>query len=110
MQFKEAEWIRVGSHKKKLKAHPDHARRLWQTFEGSPFERRIAASDVDGSDVLQLIDYPSYFELMKVPLPDSRKGIMERIQGSLRPFVDPNAGRKYMKYVPFWATDSADSL
>jgi predicted HTH transcriptional regulator len=35
--------------------------------------------DVLSDDVLSLIDYPNYFQLMKQPLPDNRQAILERL-------------------------------
>ncbi len=32
-----------------------------------------------GDEVLKLIDYPSYFDLMKIPLPDNRSLIFEKL-------------------------------
>lgn len=47
VRFQQEEWIRVGSHKKKLRDHPDHARRLWKTFDVRPFESLVATSELD---------------------------------------------------------------
>jgi ATP-dependent DNA helicase RecG len=77
VRFRGEEWIRVGSYKKKLNEHVDHARRLWKTLDESPFETAVAAQSLDAAEVIQLIDYPAYFDLYKMPLPDNRDGILE---------------------------------
>lgn len=46
VQFKNAEYIRVGSYKKKLKDFPEKERELWRVFDKTPFEREITAENV----------------------------------------------------------------
>ena len=48
------------------------------------FEDGITKQDISSDDVIKLIDYPKYFELMDLPLPD-------------------NKSKKHMKYIPTWA-------
>jgi ATP-dependent DNA helicase RecG len=79
VRFKDTEFIRVGSYKKKLKDHPEKERALWAVFAARPFETEAAVSGVSSGDVLDLIDYPSYFRLMNQPLPDNRAAILERL-------------------------------
>ncbi|MCK4302978.1 MAG: transcriptional regulator, partial [Candidatus Eisenbacteria sp.] len=78
--FKGIRYIRIGSYKKKLKDHPEKERALWSLLSGESFESSVAASRVTAGDVLKLIDYPSYFRLMDIPLPENRAGILERLE------------------------------
>jgi ATP-dependent DNA helicase RecG len=80
VQFKTTEFIRVGSYKKKLKDHPEKESELWRIFDSTPFEREIAAENMTSDEVLMLLDYPAYFELLKLPLPESRDGILGGLQ------------------------------
>ncbi|XVU27332.1 AlbA family DNA-binding domain-containing protein [Actinoplanes sp. CA-054009] len=77
--FKGEAFVRVGSYKKKLNAHPGVERRLWKSFPLGSFEEGVAADQLGPADVLQLIDYPTYFRLMQTPLPESRSGILEAL-------------------------------
>lgn len=79
LRFGDDEFIRVGSHKKKLRDHPDHARRLWKSFDKSPFESGIAAERARDDEVLRLLDYPAYFDLHDLPLPENRHGILSAL-------------------------------
>jgi predicted HTH transcriptional regulator len=79
IRFKEAEFIRVGSYKKKLRDHPEIERRLWSILSRTSFEDGIALADATSDQVLDLIDYPNYFRLMNQPLPDNRAAILERL-------------------------------
>ena len=74
-----ARYIRVGSYKKKLKDFPEKERALWRIFDQAPFEDHIAVERISGSDVIRLIDYPSYFELLDRPLPPNRGRILEAL-------------------------------
>src|SRR5665213_426952 len=79
VRFKEAEFIRVGSYKKKLKDYPEKEKALWATFSQLPFEKAIAMPNVDSDQILNLIDYPAFFQLLKQSLPENRSGILERL-------------------------------
>lgn len=79
VQFRGIEYIRIGSCNKKLKDYPEKARVLWRIFDVTPFELQVAAERIDASDVLTLLDYPTYFKLLEVPLPESRDGILARL-------------------------------
>lgn len=78
VRFKETEFIRVGSYKKKLKDHPEKARKIWNKRNEYSFEKGLAMKDVSADEVLKILDYPSYFALMNLPLPDNKLGILER--------------------------------
>lgn len=79
VQFKNQEFIRVGTYKKKLKEFPEKERALWRIFDSTPFEDHLAAENLDPDVVLRLLDYPAYFDLLKQPLPDSRSGILSAL-------------------------------
>ncbi|MGE0823085.1 MAG: RNA-binding domain-containing protein [Candidatus Binatia bacterium] len=80
VRFKDFDYIRVGTYKKKLKDHPEKERELWTLLSKTSFEKGIAKRAVSADQVLSLIDYPSYFELTKQPLPDNREGILNRLE------------------------------
>ncbi|HEY4595892.1 MAG TPA: ATP-binding protein, partial [Thermoanaerobaculia bacterium] len=65
VQFQGKELIRVGSYKKKLKDFPEKERALWRIFDRMPFENGVATERVGDGDVLRLLDYPAYFEVLK---------------------------------------------
>ena len=79
VRFRGQEYIRVGSYKKKLKDFPEKERALWRIFDQTPFEDGIAAERVRDDEVLRTLDYPSYFELLKQPLPENRDGILRAL-------------------------------
>jgi predicted HTH transcriptional regulator len=80
VRFRNQEFIRVGSYKKKLKDFPEKERELWRIFDQTPFESMIAANDQTSDGVLKLLDYPAYFELLGYHLPDTKAGILEALK------------------------------
>ncbi len=79
IRFKDSEYIRVGSYKNKLKDYPEKESALWELLREYRFEQDVALPDIDGSEVLQLLDYPAYFDLTKQPLPPDRDAILSRL-------------------------------
>ena len=80
VQFQGKAYIRVGSYTKPLSKHQETERRLWRAFERQPFESGTALDRLGEDDVLRLLDYTSYFELLGSSLPDNRAGILEGLQ------------------------------
>lgn len=79
VRFSGQEFIRLGSYRKKLKDYPEKERTLWRLFDVTPFEDGIATERATGDDVLRLLDYPAYFDLLEQPLPADRGGILEAL-------------------------------
>jgi predicted HTH transcriptional regulator len=79
VSFKGEYFIRIGSYKKKLDDHPEREREIWKIESKPIFENLNAVENASEEDVLQLIDYPAFFDMFKLPLPDNRKGIIERM-------------------------------
>ena len=78
--FEGAEYIRVGSTKRKLKDYQEKERALWRVFDRVSFEDGIAAERVSSEEVLLKLDYPAYFDLLEMPLPDGREAILDALQ------------------------------
>ena len=73
------EFIRVGSVTKKLREFPEKARDLWRIFDKVSFEDSIADERVSGEEVLLKLDYPAYFDLLGMPLPDGHAAILDAL-------------------------------
>ncbi len=79
VRFRGQEFIRIGSHKRPLKHFPEKERSLWRVFDQTLFEDHIAVESVHDHEVLRLVDYPVYFEMLDMPLPEMRGGILDRL-------------------------------
>lgn len=76
VRFRGNAFIRIGSSKTELNRYPEQERALWYAFNQSPFETGVAAERQEGAAVISLLDYPAYFELLKLPLPETRGGVL----------------------------------
>lgn len=79
IQFEKEAYIRVGSYTKKLKEFPEKERELWRIFDHVPFERSVAAANITSDDVYHLLDYESYFNVLKLPFPQTRQAVLEAL-------------------------------
>lgn len=80
VRFDGLEYIRIGSYKKPLGKHPEKERALWRVFDRKPFEYQLAMENISAERVLKLLDYPAYFNLTDVPLPEGREGIFANLE------------------------------
>lgn len=76
-KFSGMEYIRVGSHKKPLKDYPEKERVLWRAFENISFEEEAAIANVEKSEILSLLDYTAYYELLGLRSPNNLELVIE---------------------------------
>lgn len=79
VSFQGTAFVRIGSYKKKLTEYPEKERMIWTKEPIIPFENEIAKNDIAVDEVLKLLDYPSYFDLINLPLPSNKSGIVEKL-------------------------------
>lgn len=79
VKFQGVDYIRIDSHKKKLKDFPDTERELWAILSKKSFETMTALEDVPADFVLRLLNYPAYFDLLSRELPSDKIGIIEAL-------------------------------
>ncbi|WP_065960494.1 ATP-binding protein [Curtobacterium sp. UCD-KPL2560] len=79
VRFQGEAYVRSRSYVKHLKSLPDHERRLWAAFDRKPFEYAVARERLSDDEVLRLLDYASYFDLMHAPVPDSSAAVLQAL-------------------------------
>ncbi len=79
VDFDRTAYLRIGSATPRLADYPERQRALWRKLQPFLWETGIAASFLTEDEVLARIDYPSYFDLTDQPLPNNRRGIVERL-------------------------------
>jgi len=79
VRFRETEFIRVGTCKKKLRDFPEKERALWGILDRKPFEQGIARERMTADELLGLLDFPAVFSLLKQPIPPGAPGIVDRL-------------------------------
>jgi len=80
VKFRNIDYIRIGSNKKKLKDFSEAERQLWTAFSKKSFEEHIAVENISGEMTLQLLDYPSYFDMLSLEPPRNEIAVIERLQ------------------------------
>lgn len=80
VQFKNRKYIRIGSYKKKLSDYPAKEKALWRVLDRKTFEDSIAAEQIPDEQVLRWLDYPTYFDLLELPVPDGRASILHALK------------------------------
>lgn len=90
IRFKDSEFIRIGTYKKKLRDYPEKERSLWALFSDHRFENTIALSGIAGSKILSLLDYPAYYRLVAQPQPTDLEAVLEQfvVEGMISRRVD----------------------
>ncbi len=78
-QYKNERKIRIGSYLKDLSKHTELERRLWQLFEKTSFEDRIAATGLNESEVENLLDYDAYYDALGIQKPNNTRSILSRL-------------------------------
>lgn len=78
IRFKGVEYIRIGTYKKKLQEHPEKERELWKILGRTAFEKGVALQNIPEDQILTLMNGEAYFDLMKLPYPANRSGVLQR--------------------------------
>ena len=77
VSFEGKRYIRIGSTTRRLKDFAKKEAALWRAFDKTEFAKETAMEHVDSNDVLQMLDYASFFDLSERHLPDGHTSILE---------------------------------
>ncbi|MCK5146947.1 putative DNA binding domain-containing protein [bacterium] len=80
VRFGSEAYIRVGEVKALLKSNAERERELWRILDHTPFDALIAAERLSTEDVLAILNYPVFFDLLKQPLPTNRSVLMQALE------------------------------
>ncbi|QKK07515.1 MAG: transcriptional regulator [Planctomycetota bacterium] len=78
VRFKDFEYIRVGSYKKKLRDHPEKERDLWRVLSGGSFEDAVAHMGASAADIIALLDHTAFFKMLSSQAPPGADAIVQR--------------------------------
>ena len=80
VRFDNEAYIRVGSRTRKLNRFPQKESLIWRLPTSRTFETGVAIEYVQNSGVLDLLDYESYFNLVKSPIPTHAPNLLQALQ------------------------------
>lgn len=91
--FKRQPWIRIGSSVTLLADHRDREAALWARLQTFAWEKAIAVSFATSADVLNLLDYQSYYRLTGQPQPDDGSRVLTRLADD--DLISPDVGGRW---------------
>ena len=80
VSFLNVEYIRVGSITKRLQSFPDKESKIWKKAANKNLSDLMVKERLSSQDVIRLLSVEAYFNLMKIPLPQTQEGIIERFE------------------------------
>lgn len=86
--FLNTAYVRVGSLTKPLMGYPDKESKLWRINRSKPLNKTVVKECGNSLDVIRLLSVESYFDRLKIPMPQTADGVMERF--ILERFVIPS--------------------
>ena len=78
VEFMHNAYVRVGSITRNLQEFPEKARKIWKKGDKTSFEERIALEKVAADEVVNLLSTQSYFDMLELPYPSDRNGVIEK--------------------------------
>ena len=80
ISFKGERKVRIGSNTQNLQEFPDLEKLMWENFKTSPQEERSAATDLNTNEVIKLLNYEAYYDLIKRPIPSNEELILDELK------------------------------
>lgn len=87
--FSYHDYVRVGSITRSLKDFPEKEKKIWTKGPKQFFEKAIAYQADSAEEVVALLDTQCYFDLLKIPYPSTRTGVIEKFENEK--FIKANA-------------------
>lgn len=78
VKFHNQAYIRIGSYTRLLKDFPDKEAKIWNRKTKDIFELQLAKENVDDDTIISLLDTQTYFDLLKLPYPSNRQGVIDK--------------------------------
>lgn len=79
VRFRHKSYIRIGSLTKELQNFPEKEAKIWNKRTEKTFEKEIVMKNIQEDDIIHLLDTQSYFELLNLPYPSARAGVITKL-------------------------------
>ena len=93
IKFEGVAYVRVGSSTTRLASHPAVEAQLWSKLQSFMWESIVAVEFLTLGEVLELLDYKSFFERLGLPAPEDKQRIIERLAADK--LVSKDAGGRW---------------
>lgn len=78
IHFFHESYIRIGSYTRKLGDFPEKEGKIWRKLPVKPLQEQFAKTDVDATEVVSLLNTQIYYDLLNIPYPSTREGVIEK--------------------------------
>jgi len=78
--YKHQSYVRIGKNTSSLKKYPDLEKKIWSSFQSGYFWKKTAKAGLSLNEVLELIDFDAYYQMMKLPIPTMTEEILNRFE------------------------------
>ena len=78
--YKSKAYIRIGKNTSELSNYPDMEKKIWSKLDKLAFWRMPAKSNIRPEDVIKLLDFETYYNLIQLPIPNDIELIIERFK------------------------------
>lgn len=78
IEFFHQSYIRIGSYTRKLGDFPEKQAKIWRKEKVKQLHQIIVKESVSASEIIELLNTQTYFELLKMPYPSKRNGVIEK--------------------------------
>ena len=75
--FSNEEYVRIGSTTRKLRDFPQKEAKIWKGVQ-KPLDKIKIKEKLSEDQIFALLSYETYFDMMNIPLPSGRNGIIDR--------------------------------
>ena len=89
--FDRVGYIRVGSYTRKLTEFPEKESKIWNKKAQKSFESELAKRNVTADEIIRLLDTQALFDLIKLPYPTNRQGVIEKLESEK--FIKSTSGK-----------------
>lgn len=78
IEFLHHSYVRIGSYTRKLRDFPEKEGKIWRKQPVKPLQEMFVKENVGSSDIVNLLNTQSYFDLLKLPYPKTQEGVIEK--------------------------------
>lgn len=71
-------YVRISSLTKLLGDYPDKEAKIWRNQHQKPLESIVVKKNLTVSEVISFLSAETYFDLMKIPMPQTSQGVIDR--------------------------------
>jgi ATP-dependent DNA helicase RecG len=80
VRFSHESYIRIGGINRNLRDFPEKEKIIWNNPLRKSFEKEVAMAGATEEQVLETLDYPGYFDLIKQPLPLNKEALLLKLE------------------------------